>query len=102
MPVLRSSTTSTSAPPAPDERVTVTTGEAPVFTPTPEELSAGGSKANSGGPGGGRVGDTSAGAGDLRWITLALVGAGTAGLAGAVLVRRRKDETEAGPRHETG
>jgi plastocyanin len=90
-PVLRPSTTSTSTPPVTDERVTITTGEAPVFTPTPEELFAGPPEATGDGPSGdGRVGGTSGDAEDLGWAPLAVVGAGTAGLAGFLLARRRK------------
>ena len=89
-PVLRASTTSTSVPPAPDERVTITTGEAPVFTPLPEERSAGAPEAADGGPGaGGRVGVTTGDANDLRWGPAGLAGAGLAGLAGFLLARRR-------------
>jgi plastocyanin len=92
MPVPRSSTTSTSSPPAADERVTIPTGEAPVFTPTPEELVApeaagGGSSAN--GPGG-RVGDASGGADDPSWALLVAPGVGAAGLGGFLLARRTR------------
>lgn len=103
-PVLRPSTTSTSAPPAIDERVTITTGEAPVFTPLPEELFAGTPETTGGGPSGvGRVGDTSGDADDLDWALLAVVGAGTAGLAGFLLARRRKGRVRGRRlRHEAG
>lgn len=104
LPVLRSSTTSTSAPPATDERVTITTGEAPVFTPVPEELFAGAPAATGGGPSAGdRVGDTSGDADGLGWAPLAVVGAGMAGLAGFLLARRRKGRGRGRRlRHEAG
>jgi plastocyanin len=92
MPVLRSSTTSTSAPPAADERVTIPTGEAPVFTPTLEELvapEATGDRSSADGAAGGRVGDASGGADDLGWALLVVLGVGAAGLGGCLLARRR-------------
>ena len=93
MPALRSSTTSTSAPPAPDGRVTITTGEAPVLTPTPEELSAPapemtGGRPNGGGSADARFPDDSRGADDLHWALLLVVGVGAAGLGRLLLVRR--------------
>lgn len=104
IPVLRPSTTSTSTPPVTDERVTITTGEAPVFTPTPEEQFAGAPEATGGGPSAGSgVGGTSGDADALGWVPLAVVGAGTAGLAGFLLARRRKGRVRGrGLRHEAG
>jgi plastocyanin len=93
MPVLRSSTTSTSAPPAADGRVTIPTGEAPVFTPTPEELVAPeptGGRSSVDGASGGRVGDASGGADDLSWALLVVPGVGAAGLGGLLLARRTR------------
>jgi hypothetical protein len=90
---------STSAPPAADERVTIPTGEPPVFTPTPEELVAPpetGVRSSTEGVGG-RGGDASGGDEHRRALMVGL-GASAAGLGGLLLARRTKRRAPASRR----